>query len=550
MKKNISIFLAVSLVLSAMLTGCGKQTDVTEDSVKVTDENASVKEASQEASTGTKETIKEGPDITVFHHHLSCQKDGKEWAYGRYPEIILGDSYSENYPKLREYLDKTNAGWSEQTTTYVQEYGKWAIEDTFYDDPVFYSDIVASVSRADDRLFTIMIGSYDWGGGAHPNHSSASLNIDPVSGTELTLMQILGDSSRLSEGIRKELEKNYPGVMEEVDSFYFPDENDDPDQFVNKLKENTYTFAVTDKGLSIFFSPYEIASYATGDLEVTLSYEEYPELVQKAYVMDKPEDLDKMVEYIDDENDVTFLEPKEQVEEVEQQYIDNPSFSYYLSDDAAAKADKHISLSKQSEKKTDWLDTYAWCDRNGFVQANACHEDDNYYYDPYDPVEFDYMYNSLHIYDKNMDNMLYDLGLLKICNGPDDEKGTLTASTEYIRYATVYEGVLYVEVAHSGYASEEPRTGYMLAIDLNTFKVLFRSEPLVANGGNFKIVDDTIICGYGFTAEPDYIYLLDRFTGEKVDTIPINSAADQFEVVGDTLYVATYNTEYTFKIER
>ena len=65
MKKNISIFLAVSLVLSAMLTGCGKQTDVTEDSVKVTDENASVKEASQEASTGDRKSTR----LNSSHSH-------------------------------------------------------------------------------------------------------------------------------------------------------------------------------------------------------------------------------------------------------------------------------------------------------------------------------------------------------------------------------------------------------------------------------------------------------------------------------------------------
>jgi len=64
------------------------------------------------------------------------------------------------------------------------------------------------------------------------------------------------------------------------------------------------------------------------------------------------------------------------------------------------------------------------------------------------------------------------------------------------------------------------------------------------------VVGDTIICGYGFTAEPDYIYLLDRFTGEKYDSIPVNSAADQFQIVDDTLYVATYNTAYEFSITR
>ena len=64
------------------------------------------------------------------------------------------------------------------------------------------------------------------------------------------------------------------------------------------------------------------------------------------------------------------------------------------------------------------------------------------------------------------------------------------------------------------------------------------------------VKDDTIICGYGFTAEDDFIYLLDKYTGEKVDRIKVNTGPDQFEIVGDTLYVATYNTAYTFKISQ
>ena len=105
-----------------------------------------------------------------------------------------------------------------------------------------------------------------------------------------------------------------------------------------------------------------------------------------------------------------------------------------------------------------------------------------------------------------------------------------------------------MSLIHNGYSSEEPNSNYMVAIDPNTGYVLWRSEPLVANSDNFLLINDTIVCGYGFTAEPDFIYLLDRFTGQIMEKIPVNSAPDQFNAVGDTLYVATYNTAYEFKI--
>ena len=164
------------------------------------------------------------------------------------------------------------------------------------------------------------------------------------------------------------------------------------------------------------------------------------------------------------------------------------------------------------------------------------------------PMDYSYMYNRLDIYDHSGDNLLYSLDLYDLCNGPDEETGTYSRTTQYIQWAKIYDGTLYVSLVHNGYSSEEPNSSYMVAIAPDTGYVLWRSEPLVANSNNFLLVKDTIICGYGFTAEPDYIYLLDRFTGQIMEKIPVRSAAYQFNAVDDTLYVATYNTAYEFKI--
>ena len=164
-------------------------------------------------------------------------------------------------------------------------------------------------------------------------------------------------------------------------------------------------------------------------------------------------------------------------------------------------------------------------------------------------MEYEYMKTGLEIYDAGTDNLRYSLDLYTLCNGPDEETERYSATTQFIKWAKIYDGTLYVSVGHNGYASVEPSSSYVVAIAPDTGYVLWKSEPLVSNAFNFQIVKDTIICGYGFTAEDDFIYLLDRFTGQQMDKIKVNSGPDQFEVVGDTLYVATYNTAYEFKIQ-
>lgn len=72
--------------------------------------------------------------------------------------------------------------------------------------------------------------------------------------------------------------------------------------------------------------------------------------------------------------------------------------------------------------------------------------------------------------------------------------------------------MLYVNIGHSTYAGAAPSTGYMIAVDMDDGSVLWMSDPQVANGKSFAKIYDNIVCGYGFTDEPDYIYILDAGT--------------------------------------
>ena len=71
----------------------------------------------------------------------------------------------------------------------------------------------------------------------------------------------------------------------------------------------------------------------------------------------------------------------------------------------------------------------------------------------------------------------------------------------------------------------------------------------MANADNFAIIDDFIICGYGFTAEDDYLYILDKYTGKVLDRILLKTGPDYIYEIGDKLYVRTYNTNYVFDYE-
>ncbi len=113
---------------------------------------------------------------------------------------------------------------------------------------------------------------------------------------------------------------------------------------------------------------------------------------------------------------------------------------------------------------------------------------------------------------------------------------------EQVVWAKEEGGVLYVETAHSTYArSSGGLNGYLNAVDIAGRKLLWRSPALVANARTFVVLPHVVVTGYGFTAEPDYLYALSRQNGHVVSRLPLPSAPDRIAKKGAELAVDTYD---------
>jgi hypothetical protein len=120
-----------------------------------------------------------------------------------------------------------------------------------------------------------------------------------------------------------------------------------------------------------------------------------------------------------------------------------------------------------------------------------------------------------------------------------------------LNWAVERAGVLYVSHSHVTFARDTGGlNGYLTAIDLKTRKVRWRSRPLVANAETFEIVGNVVVTGYGFTEEPDYLYLLDRRTGGVVQRLPVPSAPEYILRRGRELYVRTYDRDLVVELTR
>ena len=192
-----------------------------------------------------------------------------------------------------------------------------------------------------------------------------------------------------------------------------------------------------------------------------------------------------------------------------------------------------LSLSLLSEEKngTDW--PYEWYDREN-LSLPMLDENWSQFYDA--AYEYQWYDDELDIYDRETGNCLY------ILQYPTD-KWYLNGNNAYLE-----DGIFYGCSIANGYA--QPDSCFMFAYDLEQEKLLWRSVDQSCNSMNFVVIDDILICGYGFTDEKDYLYQINKNTGEILDKTYLKKMPDLLVLQDNKLYVHTYSYDYIFEIKK
>lgn len=563
-KRAVCVLIAAMLAASLCM-GCGgsaapegKSADSTvsatetaeKEEVKTAEKEPEKESAPAEESSSGKEAGISGKAAVITNYEAECEIDGTLYSSGRYSKIQLSDEWKDKYPELAGGIDGLNKDWEDTVKSNVALYAPWAMDRDPKGEWTFWLNMEAKLLRADDRLVCISNTTDDYSGGAHPYYSTAIWNYDPVSGRDLKLKAVLDDDRDFTRHVLDELNEAYPKEgFEEDDFFDVPATLDAMYESQGLYDGPEFTYFIDDKGLNIHFGIYQIAPYASGTFDILMSYEEYPDLVKDRYKPEGVVDADGIAEYKKASGTV-MVDPDYDDSYAEEAFtMANPSWGYYASD-RAVPAGSLIQLDKVSDKKYEWLDTDKWITDNGYEGMQLPYTDGEYYYEPYGPSEYDYMFQCLRIYEGTDDtgSVAYDFDFTVLCNGPDEIALRNSNTTQFIRYAKIVDNVLYVSTIHNGYSSNEPESNYVTAISLDDCSVLWKSAPLVCNSQNFVIEGDALICGYGFTAEPDFIYVLDLGDGSIVKKISVRSAPEAFAADHGQLHVATYNSDYVFQI--
>lgn len=164
---------------------------------------------------------------------------------------------------------------SEQYATYYRK-TVGEIDDTLRGEAFnnYYSgtDMYVAYNENDWIVFDIMSSEYT--GGAHGNYGSSYINLDMQGNKVWKLEEVLRvDSVKLQHEIEKAARKRTGmNESEEIKSRYFAD----------RIMPNG-NFILTHKGITFNYTPYEIASYAEGEVLLFVPYSSIKELLTPAF---------------------------------------------------------------------------------------------------------------------------------------------------------------------------------------------------------------------------------------------------------------------------
>ncbi len=190
----------------------------------------------------------------------------------------------------------------------------------------------------------------------------------------------------------------------------------------------------------------------------------------------------------------------------------------------------NLKIVSKEENGVDWAND--WYEQMN-LSLPMLGDEWNHFYD--EVYEYQWIGEYLEIYEKESGKHLYTLEY------PTD-KWYINGNNAYLK-----DGIFYGASVTNGYA--QPDTCFMFAYDLNNEKLLWRSASQSYNTMNFVVKGDIIICGYGFTDEKDYLYQINRNTGEIIDKMELKKMPDLLVEQDGKLYVHTYSYNYVIEFD-
>ena len=270
-RKAWHVLLSAVLTVSVLLSACGGGSTTTQTPDKSL--SPEVTDAPEEVETlplaGVRPVL--GLTYDVDYHY---DEDREAIVNSMEAELPGVDAATRTqHPELADALDKfrDTALASAKAAYQEREAALPDIMDAGDAVQALGGEVHSMIRRADAKAVSVLNYWRDYSGGAHESYGYGAANFDTASGAEITLDDLLTDEGKLTINAR---------LGQELDAFYT--EIALGYMLADYLLDD-YTFSLEPDGVTFWFNPYEIASYADGVLSAKLYFDRDTDMLKPDY---------------------------------------------------------------------------------------------------------------------------------------------------------------------------------------------------------------------------------------------------------------------------
>ena len=229
-------------------------------------------EITQEAKFADEDIAYDKPELlsmgVVTDSDIEWQDGGGKLYEVTVDYLFLDNEDREKYPTLSLSLDISNMDLNDSKEARVEVLKGYVEDGNTLPYSYYFTKSSTNIVRADSYVVSIIMDEASYEGGAHPDHGVFGWSMDAETGEWLFIRDVCNDCDSFGSMIAYKLEEKYglwedDSQMEELISY-----------IEKKIEDNTLNFVIGNEGVTVIFVPYEIASYADGNLYVSFPLDE------------------------------------------------------------------------------------------------------------------------------------------------------------------------------------------------------------------------------------------------------------------------------------
>lgn len=267
--------LALMTLLSLLLTGCGAAQTTP----------PAVESPPPVPPAPVEEPVAYVMDTLLYEQTVEAE-DGTKLAHIRFelPELQAwqgGEQLTAGETEAQILALDTAAAFNSQFDGWtdgnmLRELETWAQEDYKFQPEFFtemggcYAEELTHSAYRTENLISVACFYYTYTGGAHPNSWMFGWNYDLTAGEFITALSLAEDEEGFRQAIAEEIIRQAGEPLEDgtipLDGYW--------EDYADLIADwSSYAVSFDEDGMTVVFSPYELASYAAGSQIFTIPYE-------------------------------------------------------------------------------------------------------------------------------------------------------------------------------------------------------------------------------------------------------------------------------------